>query len=178
MNSSLWRYSTLILAVVIYLYFWIGWWCVLFCAVAILLLLCYRAYRRYKIDLRLNKYRYTDTTVSTKVEQSSAVSIENENLKRRRTQIATFEQFILRLNRAVLYSRLASRFYDWLLDYLRADLVYSTDLYDYLLERAKKRLNSAQAEYLKSELRVMIDVVRLFMRGQSVEDVVNNLKER
>lgn len=128
--------------------------------------------------MRLNKYRYTDTTVSTKVEQSSAVSIENENLKRRRTQIATFEQFILRLNRAVLYSRLSSRFYDWLLDYLRADLVYSTDLYDYLLERAKKRLNSAQAEYLKSELRVMIDVVRLFMRGQSVEDVVNNLKER
>lgn len=150
----------------------------LFCAVAILLLLCYRAYRRYKIDLRLNKYRYTDTTVSTKVEQSSAVSIENENLKRRRRQIATFEQFILRLNRAGLYSRLSSRFYDWLLDYLRADLVYSTDLYDYLLERAKKRLNSAQAEYLKSELRVMIDVVRLFMRGQSVEEAVNTLKER
>ena len=128
--------------------------------------------------MRLNKYRYTDTTVSTKVEQSSAVSIENENLKRRRTQIATFEQFILRLNRAGLYSRLSSRFYDWLLDYLRADLVYSTDLYDYLLERAKKRLNSAQAEYLKSELRVMIDVVRLFMRGQSVEEAVNTLKER
>ena len=100
-------------------------------------------------------------------------------LERRRAQVEVIISFSEAVSRSELdMDRVVKRFDDWYLEYAKQNGLYHKDLYDFILESCKERLKSAKADYLKSELRLSIDIVRQFMRGRSVEQVVETLANR
>lgn len=162
----------LLLAVALYLYFWQGWIAVgIYLAVVALLLLSVWLLRR-KSEQRQSGQ--TPTKRSVKVDD-----LERRRVERRKEQSQKVREFIVAVDgRDLGMDRVAKRLVDWHLEYSRMNGYHHTDLYDFILDRCKERLSSAEAAYLRRELRQTIEIIRRFMRGQSVEQVVSSLKDK
>lgn len=162
----------LLIAVALYLYFWQGWIAVgIYLAVVALLLLSVWLLRR-KSEQRQSGQ--TPTKRSVKVDD-----LERRRVERRKEQSQKVREFIVAVDgRDLGMDRVAKRLVDWHLEYSRMNGYHYTDLYDFILDRCKERLSSAEAAYLRRELRQTIEIIRRFMRGQSVEQVVSSLKDK
>ena len=159
----------LMAAVVLYLYFWKGGIAVAICCIPIAILFTIRAVHR-----RRNRRQEPKIEAAQRVEVK--VDVEAITIARRREQGETLRQFIVQAeNREPKLSRVTKRLSDWYLEYLRTDTIYHRDLYDFILDKCKERLTTAEANYLKSELRLTIEVVRSFMRGQKLSEVLDDI---
>lgn len=162
----------LMAAVVLYLYFWKGWIAVAICCIAFAILFAIRAVHRCR-----NRRQEPKIEAAQSVEVK--VDVEAITIARRREQGETLRQFIIQAeNREPKLSRVTKRLSDWYLEYLRTDTIYHRDLYDFILDKCKERLTTAEANYLKSELRLTIEVVRSFMRGQKLSEVLDDIIEK
>lgn len=162
----------LLLAVALYLYFGLGWIAVVVYLVAVAMLW---------IGVVLYKRKSEQQDLELQQPESKVVKrdLDALTLERRRAQVEVIISFSEAVSRSELdMDRVVKRFDDWYLEYAKQNGLYHKDLYDFILESCKERLKSAKAEYLKSELRLSIDIVRQFMRGRSVEQVVETLADR
>ena len=161
-----WRFSTqiyiLLLAVALYLYFWQGWIAVgVYLAVIVVIYLLSRKKSKQK----------TSAPKSIEVE-NSAQKRADALIARRREQGERLRAFAVAVEGSDLgIDRLVRRLLDWHLEYSRANGYYHSDLYDFLLDKCKERLSTAEAEYLKRELRLSIDIIRLLMRGREISEI-------
>lgn len=160
------RFSTqiyiLLLAVALYLYFWQGWIAVGIYLVAVVVI--------YLLSGR-KREENTPTPKSFEVENSAQKRAE-ALVARRREQGERLRAFAVAVEGSDLgIDRLVRRLLDWHLEYSRANGYYHSDLYDFLLDKCKERLSTAEAEYLKRELRLSIDIIRLLMRGRDISEI-------
>ena len=164
--------TILLLAVALYLYFGLGWVAVVvYLVVLALLWALWALYRR-------NSQSYTENKPLTaaKVLGKDYDAINLERRRQQREKIISFAEALQQSDPD--YERVVKRFDDWALEYTNDNHIYHADLYDFILEQCKERLKTAKADYLKSELRLSIDIVRQFMRGRSAEEVVDELQKR
>ena len=174
MNSKHWSHiAVLIVALTLYLYFWQGWIAVAtLYGVVVVALVCYGV-----VKARGKKAKPQQRSVVAHSEVRR--DIMEQQISRRREQGETLRCLAICLEqRDESFVRLAERIMDWHLEYSRANGIYHSDLYDFILDKCKERLRSAEAEYLKRELRVTIEIIRSLMRKQSVEDVVQLVIDR
>ena len=164
--------AILLLALALYLYFWLGWIAVVLYVVAVVLLVVVLI----KLKRRDENYSETEPLTTVKVLNKDYESI---NIERRRAQVERVISFTQALNRSDLeMDRVAKRFDDWYLEYAHSHSLYHIDLYDFILEQCKERLKTAKAEYLKSELRLSIDIVRQLMRGRTTEQIIDSIDKK
>ena len=69
------------------------------------------------------------------------------------------------------------RLLDWYMEYLKSNVIYHQDLYDYLLTLIKERRKTAKANYLICELERSKIVVRSLIRGKDAAQIVELLDE-
>ena len=168
-----WRFTTqiyiLLLAVALYLYFWQGWIAVAIYIVAVVVL--YLLSRHKKVEKKTSPKSVEVENVAQK--RADAI------IARRREQGERLRAFAVAVEGSDAgVDRLVRRLLDWHLEYSRANGYYHIDLYDFLLDKCKERLSTAEADYLKRELRLSIEIIRQLMRGRSIteikERVLNN----
>ena len=173
MGKQFWsQIAVLLLAVVLCLYFWLGYWAVAAILFGGVVLAVVIAIRR----------RSTKAIESQGVAKPSSVRVEKSRdeviAERRRAQgrnfFAAAEQIVkMRTD----LQRTVERMLDWYSDYLKSNGVYHTELYDYMLQRIKERQQSAKASYLKRELNISKSIIRSLMRGYSAEQILERLDE-
>ena len=161
----------LLLAVAIYLYFGLGLGAVviyIICVAAVVALIVWKKRR----DSRNPSAKPELTNIQVLKKDYEAIALE-----RRRGQVANIIAFAERLDiQSEDMQRIARRFDDWYVEYKRSNSIYHIDLYDYIINQCKERLKTAKAEYLKHELRLSIDIIRQFMRGRSVDDILRDIQ--
>lgn len=161
----------LLLAVAIYLYFGLGWAAVVVYIIFVLAIVALIAWRK-SLDSRNPSAKPELTNVQVLKKDFEAIALE-----RRKGQVANIISFAERLDvESEGMQRLAKRFDEWYIEYKRTNSIYHIDLYDYIINQCKERLKSAKAEYLKHELRLSIDIIRQFMRGRSVDDILRDIQ--
>lgn len=160
--------AAMVMAALITLYFWLKWWVVVLCLFVLLSCLIWYIVRR-----RRTTATQIFETKSIK-EENPVVERQKQFIERRKTQgeaIRTLSFIISSQNKSC--NRVINHLLDWHLEYSRNNMIYHTDLYDYLIDCAQQRLKTAKADYLKHELRLAITVVRKFMRGNTPEQVAD-----
>lgn len=162
----------LLLSVALYLYFGLGWIAVVVYLVVLALLWVLLILSRRKSQ----SYTQTQPLSAAKVLGKDYDAMNLERRRQQREKVITFAEIAQREN--LDFDRVVKRFDDWCLEYTNDNHIYHIDLYDFILERCKERLKTAKADYLKTELRLSIDIVRQFMRGRSAEEVVDELQKR
>ena len=164
----------LILAVVISLYFWLGYWA--FAIVGVVVVACALFYFLRRIGVK----RVDNCPTEPRVGQTHPfVERTDKIIERRREQghrlVAVAEQ-LERLRPE--HKRAVERLLDWYMEYLKSNVIYHQDLYDYLLTLIKERRKTAKANYLICELERSKIFVRSLIRGKDAAQIVELLDKQ
>ena len=164
----------LTLAVVISLYFWLGYWA--FVIVGVVVVACALFYFLRRIGVK----RVDNCPTAPRVEQTHPfVERTDKIIERRREQghrlVAVAEQ-LERLRPE--HKRAVERLLDWYMEYLKSNVIYHQDLYDYLLTLIKERRKTAKANYLICELERSKIVIRSLIRGKDAAQIVELLDKQ
>ena len=170
------QYLILLISVAIYLYFLLGWVAVvLFVLLVVLALLWWCRWRFGRAESR-------EPSVHKLGEGEFTQQVVANNIARRREQSATLRRLILAIDHSDIDAKhFVNRLTTWQLEYLRKSLIHHTDLYDYLINRAKERLKQATSHSLRHQLRVTIELVRILMRQNGAVDneaIISFLRDR
>jgi hypothetical protein len=164
--------AILLFALALYLYFGLGWIAVVVYVVVLVAAWIVVAHYRRKEQ----EYTQTPPLTANDVLGKDYDALNLERRREQRERIISFSEAAQRDNLDL--DRVVKRLDDWCLEYTNDNHLYHVDLYDFILERCKERLKSAKADYLKSELRLIIDIVRQFMRGRTVEQILADINKK
>lgn len=172
-NRMITQIVVLILAVVISLYFWLGYWAFVILGAVALALASFYFLRR------IGAKRQEKSPIQRKVEQSHTFVVQVDKIiERRREQgrklVAVADQ-IERLRPK--HRRAVERLLDWYMEYLKSNVIYHQDLYDYLLTHIKERRKTAKANYLICELERSKLIIRSLIRGKDAAQIVELLDQ-
>ena len=172
MGKRFWsQIAVVLLAALLCLYIWLGYWvlvAVAVVAVALLVLWVVRLLRRKQPED--NPVR---VAVAPQPKDRERVAVE----KRRQQSESVFNTL---RQLAVLRpesEREVNRLMEWYTEYLKSNSVYHISPYDYLLQRIKDRQSEAKAAYLKRELAESKGIVRAMMRGLSAERILESIEQ-
>lgn len=158
----------LLLTVALFIYFGLGWIAVALYIVVLLALYAVMRFRKQEDKPQTGSVEVVD---SAKLREESIVARRREQGEKLRAFAIAVEGQNLTLD------RLAKRLMNWHLEYSRANGYYDKDLYDFVLEKCKAKQKVARAPHLRRELKLSIDIIRQFMRGRSVEEVIESIKK-
>ena len=174
MGNRFWsQMAIVLLAVLLSLYFWLGYWAIvvaLIVVIAIVVVAIFKANRRKK---SADNSQFKPKPITATLKDRSAEIIED----RKEQADHFFDTARLISASKPELERVVGRLLDWYTDYLKTNSVYQYSVYDYMLNRIKKRQREAKASYLKRELQVSKTIIRAMMRGCGVDEILERLEE-
>lgn len=174
MGKRFWsQIAIVLLAVLLCLYFWLGYWALVGLAVVVVAIVVIALIRVCKRKKSADNKAFNPKPISVEIKDRNSEIING----RKEQGVHFFDTARQIIASKPEFERAVNRMLDWYSEYLRESSFYHISVYDYLLNRIKERQSEAKASYLKRELQASKIIIRAMMRGCSVSQILERLEE-